>query len=234
MYCIYWIILLVLLVIIRMFRHYYFCILQHDETDCGAACIATIAKQHGLSLSISRIREIAGTDKKGTSAYGLVVAAQQLGFSAKGVKAEREHLTNELPLPCIAHVVKDGYLHYVVIHKITKKKLIIADPAKGIEKYSFDDFMKIWSGVLVFLEPNEEFHKGDETKGLFARFFHILLPYKGLMAKIFLASVLFTVLGLIGAFYFKFLVDDILVDKLSSALHIVSIGIIGVTTENGK
>ena len=41
----------------------YYCIKQHDVTDCGAACLATISKQYGLSLPISRIREAAGTDK---------------------------------------------------------------------------------------------------------------------------------------------------------------------------
>ena len=39
----------------------YYCIKQHDIKDCGAACLATISKQYGLNLSISKIREVAGT-----------------------------------------------------------------------------------------------------------------------------------------------------------------------------
>lgn len=54
----------------------YYCIKQHDVTDCGAACLATISKQYGLSLPISRIREAAGTDKQGTNLRGLVQAAE--------------------------------------------------------------------------------------------------------------------------------------------------------------
>ena len=61
----------------------YTCIKQHDITDCAAACLATISRQYGLKLPISRIREIAGTDKMGTNAYGVVQAAEQLGFTAK-------------------------------------------------------------------------------------------------------------------------------------------------------
>lgn len=68
-----------------MFERYY-CVKQHDITDCGAACIATISKQHGLLTSITKIREVAGTDKQGTNAYGVIKAAEQLGFSAKGVE----------------------------------------------------------------------------------------------------------------------------------------------------
>ena len=57
----------------------YQCIMQHDITDCGAACIATIYK-----ISITRIREVAGTDKQGTNVYGVIKAAEHFGFSAKG------------------------------------------------------------------------------------------------------------------------------------------------------
>ena len=100
----------------------YYCIKQHDITDCGAACIATISKQHGLAMPITQIREIAGTDTRGTNAYGIVKAAEELGFSAKAVKGDKEAFFTDFPLPCIAHVVVDGsLLHYVVVHKITKK-----------------------------------------------------------------------------------------------------------------
>ena len=68
----------------------YYCIKQHDITDCGAACIATICKQHGKSLSISKIREACGTDKQGTNVYGLVKACKELGFDAKAVKGDEE------------------------------------------------------------------------------------------------------------------------------------------------
>ena len=119
----------------------YYCIKQHDITDCGAACLAIISKQYGLSTSITKIREVAGTDKQGTNAYGMVKAAEQLGFTAKAVKGNKEAFFSEFPLPCIAHVVVGGtLLHYVVIHKITKKEVTIADPAKGIGKKSPEMF----------------------------------------------------------------------------------------------
>ena len=60
-------------------------------------------------------------------------AAEQLGFSAKGVKGDQNAFFSEFPLPAIAHVVVNGsLLHYVVIHKITKKEILIADPGKGL------------------------------------------------------------------------------------------------------
>lgn len=95
------------------------CIKQHDITDCGAACLATICRQNGYKTSISRIREVAGTDKQGTNVAGVIKAADQLGFNAKGVKGNKEAFFSEFPLPCIAHVIVEGsLLHYVVIHKM--------------------------------------------------------------------------------------------------------------------
>lgn len=212
----------------NIFKKYH-CIKQHDITDCGAACIAIIASQHGLKIPISKIREVAGTDKKGTNAYGLVKAAKELGFSARGVKAEPEHLTEKLPLPCIAHVIKGSLLHYVVIHEISEKQIIIADPAEGIVKYTPVDFYEIWSGVLILMVPGEKFEKRDEITGLFSRFFSLLSPHKRLLVEIFIASILYTLMGLAGAFYFKYLIDTILVDGLVKTLHIISTGIIILT-----
>ncbi|TYB30558.1 MAG: peptide cleavage/export ABC transporter, partial [Candidatus Mcinerneyibacterium aminivorans] len=178
-------------------------------------------------LPITKIRQIAGTDKKGTNALGVLKAAEKLGFEGKGVKAEPDDLYKEkLPLPIIAHVVKDKSLqHYVVIHEIKEKYILIADPAEGIVKYKPEDFFQIWTGVLIIITPSEEFKEGSEKEGLFARFFHILLPHKKLLFEIFLSSILLTIMGLGATFYFKYLIDDILADKLENTLYIISIGI---------
>lgn len=208
------------------FKRYY-CIRQHDITDCGAACLATISKQYGFKTSITKIREVAGTDKQGTNAYGVIKAAEGLGFTAKGVKGNKEAFFSEFPLPCIAHVVVEGtLLHYVVIHKITKKQVLVADPGKGIVKYTPEDFFKVWTGVLILMVPNVTFKKGDETKGLFSRFFNLLLPQKKLLINIFFTSLIYTLLGIAASFYFTFLLDDILQYNLEKTLHIISIGII--------
>jgi len=205
----------------------YICIKQHDIKDCGAACLATIAKHYGLKVPISKIREYAGTDINGTNVKGLIQGAKMLGFTAKGVRATTEALFQKFPLPAIAHViVNNSLLHYVVIHKITNTQVIIADPAEGLKKMSLEEFFQIWTGVLVLLVPAPAFEKGDQTKGLFQRFIGLLKPHRGILLQIFFASILFTALGIIGSFYFQFLIDDILTQNLEKSLHVLSIGII--------
>lgn len=211
----------------NIFKRYY-CIKQHDYKDCGCACLATICRQYGLKYPISKIREVAGTDKFGTSALGIIQASEKLGFSAKGVKANNpEDIFGEIPLPAIAHVVIDKtMLHYVVIHKISEKEIIVADPGKGIVKYKPNDFFNIWTGVLLIMTPTSSFNKGNEVKGVFTRFFDLLKPQKGLLFNIFLASILVTIFGILGSFYFKFLLDDIVPNNLRESLTVFSIGFI--------
>jgi ATP-binding cassette subfamily B protein len=72
------------------FHHHYPTILQHDITDCGAACLAVVCRVHCLKIPITRIREVVCTDKQGTNAYGMVKAAEGLGFAAKEVKGNKE------------------------------------------------------------------------------------------------------------------------------------------------
>ena len=79
----------------------YVCVRQYDVTDCGAACLASVARYYGLKFP-DKIREMSGTDTQGANAYGLIHAAKQLGFSAKGFKASKEDLHTSFKLPAIA------------------------------------------------------------------------------------------------------------------------------------
>ncbi|MCL2249576.1 MAG: peptidase domain-containing ABC transporter [Oscillospiraceae bacterium] len=223
------------------FRRYY-CVKQHDITDCAAACIATIARTYGLKIPISRIREIAGTDRDGTNAIGIVKAAERLGFTAKGVKLDisadedshqsaRNALLSVIALPVIAHVLVDGSLfHYVVIHKITAKQITIADPANGIRRVSFNTFFQEWTGVLILVSPTHKVEKGNHTHNIYVQFFRLLKPQRGLLINIFFTSLIFTILGIGAAFYFQALMDEILPNMLERSLIILSVGVIVLYT----
>ncbi len=218
---------------ISNFHRKYFCVKQRGETDCGAACIATIAKQYGHKISLTKIRNIAGTDKKGTNALGLITAAENLGFSARGVKAVPDELNKNLSFPLIAHVIQENIFHYVVVHKISRNKIIVADPAEGIIIYEKDEFTKIWSGILIFVIPEQKLKLNDRGKGLFYSIIELVKPNKRLLLEIFIISLIYSLLGALGAFYFKYLIDTILVDGLVNTLHIISLGFLILTVFKG-
>lgn len=200
---------------------------QQDLKDCGPACLAMISRYYGFTMSISKIREVAGTDLEGTNIKGLIEAGEKLGFEVKGVKATNFEALKEIPLPAIAHVVMDGgLLHYVVIHKVKNNKIYIVDPEKGFITYSLEEFGQIWTGILVLMTPSGDFQTGKASQSTLSRFIFLLRQQTNLLVPLFFASIFFNLFGLLGAFYFKFLIDDIVTNQLLQTLHIVSIGIV--------
>ncbi len=210
-----------------VFKKKFTCIKQQDLKDCGPACLAMISRYYGFTMSISKIREIAGTDLEGTNIKGLIEAGEKLGFGVKGVKATNFEALEKITLPAIAHVVMGGgLLHYVVIYKIKNNKIYIADPEKGFVTYLLEEFGQIWTGILVLMTPTENFQKGKALQSTLSRFLFLLKQQTNLLVPLFFASIFFNLFGLLGAFYFKFLIDDIVTNQLLQTLHIVSIGII--------
>ena len=104
---------------------------QQDKSDCGAACLASIAGYHGLNMPLARIRDYASTGTEGTNILGLTEAAEKMGMAAKGVKGPFDALQHA-PLPSIAHVItSDRTQHFVVISSMGKKYVRCMDPAMG-------------------------------------------------------------------------------------------------------
>jgi len=102
------------------------CVKQHDATDCAAAALATVCLTYGKDITITKLRDIAGTDIKGTTVKGLILAAEQLGFIAKAVRVDHDGFLSKYTLPAIAHIItKEGLTHFVVVYKVNKKGLFM-------------------------------------------------------------------------------------------------------------
>ena len=177
---------------------------QRDISDCGAACLASIAAHYNLKLPVAKIRQYANTDKKGTNVLGLIEAATRLGFEAKGVKGTLDSL-NKIPLPAIAHVVNNGYLHhYVVIYKVTAKYAAIMDPSDGkMHRKSISAFTQEWSGILLLLLPNEQFKSGNEKVTNSSRFWQLIKPHKSILLQVLFGAFVYTILGLSTAIFIQ-------------------------------
>jgi ATP-binding cassette subfamily B protein len=112
--------------------HRYAFVRQDDQSDCGAAALATVARHYRVPIGLQVLRDLTGTDRVGTNFLGLARAAEQLGFLATGVQGSDEALS-QVPLPAIAHVkTDDGLGHFVVLYRVKKNAVIVADPARGI------------------------------------------------------------------------------------------------------
>ena len=197
---------------------------QHDITDCGAACLASVAAHFDLQFPIARIRQYAFTDKKGTNLLGMIEAAGKLGFKAKGVKGSPDCLS-EIPKPTIAHVVVNEKLqHFVVIYKVTKNEVVIMDPADGkFHKKTFETFNKEWSGILILIQPDDSFKKGNMKTGTLKSFIDLILPHKNLMMQALSGAVLYSILGLSTSVFVGKITDYVLVNRNINLLNLMGV-----------
>lgn len=202
---------------------------QFDETDCGAACLAMLASHFGSHLSITKIREVAGTDREGTSLKGMLEAAKKLNLDAKAVKGNEQIFSKKFPVPLVAHLqYQNGNNHFVVIAKINEKHVWIYDPALGKISYKKENFLKIWSGYLILVSPTPDFVIQKSGHALL-KFVPLITPHIRLLAFMVLISLVLSLFGILSGLYFKFFVDDIIGSKAHTSLHVLSFALVCLT-----
>ncbi|MBB4800694.1 ATP-binding cassette subfamily B protein [Flavobacterium nitrogenifigens] len=202
---------------------------QHDIKDCGAACLASIGNHFKVNLPIARIRQYANTDKRGTNVLGIIEAAEKMGFTAKGVKGGLDVL-DKIPLPAIAHIItKEQYHHYLVIYKVAKSTITVMDPGFGkMETYTFEEFQKVWSSVLILFAPNDDFKTRNEKTSPLKRFWNLIQPHKTILIQALIGAIVFTVLGLAMSIYIQKITDYVLVDGNRNLLNLLSVSMIAI------
>ncbi|MDZ8068922.1 MAG: peptidase domain-containing ABC transporter [Nostoc sp. DedQUE08] len=203
-------------------------VLQHSEEDCGAACLATIAKHYKRNLNINCIREAVGTGQQGTTLLGLRQGAEILGLNAHTVKASPEILNrmNEAPLPAIIHWM--GY-HWVVLYGQKSGKYVIADPAVGVRYLSKKELAEAWTNwVILLLEPDATrfFVQPEDKISGFGQFIQRVLPYRGIIAQALLYALVLGLLSLASPFLIQILTDDVLVRGDIKLLNAVVIAVV--------
>ncbi|MEB3178866.1 MAG: peptidase domain-containing ABC transporter, partial [Nostocaceae cyanobacterium] len=201
---------------------------QHSEEDCGAACLATVAKHYGRTLTLNHVREVVGTGQFGTTLLGLKRGAETLGFNARPVKTSPELLNriNEAPLPAIIHW--KGH-HWVVLYGKKGKKCVIADPSIGLRYLSPKDLIEGWTDwLMLLLEPDPiRFHAQENDQvGGFWRFFKRIWIFRSILAQALPLNLLLGILSLASPFLLQILTDDVLVRGDTKLLTTMAIAVV--------
>ncbi|NJO03182.1 MAG: peptidase domain-containing ABC transporter [Bacteroidia bacterium] len=195
------------------FPHYQ----QLDMMDCGPSCLKMIAKHYGKDYSTPFLREQSYIDRQGVSLYGISEAAEKIGLHAIPVKATYELLLEEAPLPAIAHWRQN---HFVVVYKVRKNQVWVADPATGRVRYSREEFCQYWisnrhqgedEGVLLLLEPTPAFYQAEQEEKVPSKgwtlIFQYLTPYRKFLIQLFLGLLVGSMIALAFPFLTQAIVD---------------------------
>ncbi|MEN9611604.1 MAG: hypothetical protein RLZZ628_2418 [Bacteroidota bacterium] len=193
-------------------------IYQYDQMDCGPACVAMVAKNHGKNYSLQYIRNLSFIAKDGVSLRGISHAAQKLGFNTFSAQLTLEELIQNGSLPSIVHWNQN---HFVVLYEIKKRFFSknylfkIADPSHGLVTLSEEQFKKSWlsaenQGIALFLNTTDEFYKKQSVpdKSLNFNFLWTFLkPYKFQVFQLFLGLLASSLFTLIFPFLTQALID---------------------------
>ncbi|MCH2082770.1 MAG: peptidase domain-containing ABC transporter [Saprospiraceae bacterium] len=192
---------------------------QLDMMDCGPTCVRMIAKYYGKHFSLQTLREKSFLDREGVSMMGIVKAAESIGLTPYPVKVpfkadteEEMGLVDNFPLPVIVHWDQN---HFVVVYKIDKKSVYIADPGVGKEKLSHEKFKRHWLGdgklgVAMYLEASPAFHEQEEEKSNKKGLSYLLAylrPFRSLLSQLVIGLVFASALQILFPFLTKAIVD---------------------------
>lgn len=190
---------------------------QLDAMDCGPTCLRMIFKHYGKQIGADSLKRDSQISTTGASLLGLSEAAEKFGFRTISAKITFEQLLADAPLPCILHW---NQYHFVVLTpQANKKKLTIADPARGLLTYSKKEFLEQWlsttengeaKGIALLLTPTPKFYQQEDEKatgigwGLLSQY---TFKYKAQLFQLFTGLLIGSLLQLIFPFLTQSIVD---------------------------
>jgi ATP-binding cassette subfamily B protein len=187
---------------------------QLDTKDCGPACVKIIAKYYGKYYSLQYLRDLCGISRGGVSFLDLSEGFEKIGLRSVCIKINWDEFQT-FPLPCVVFWENK---HFIVVYKITKTKIFVSDPAKGLISYKVDEFKKgsqnpdeKW--LVLGIEPMADFNEKllGETQmpkpKTFANFIDYFKPYKRSFYNLFLVMFLVTGLQALMPFISKSVID---------------------------
>lgn len=143
-------------------------ILQNDEQEGGAACLAMIFSYFGKKVSLEQMKSEINVTENGYTALDMINAAKRYGLDCKGYRKEAEAL-KELTPPCIIHW---NYNHFVVFEGFKGKYAYINDPVVGERKLTWEELDNNFTKVVLTFSKTDTF-QADKENNIFSKLFKI-------------------------------------------------------------
>jgi HlyB family type I secretion system ABC transporter len=195
---------------------------QQSTADCGAACLVMLGRYWGKRFSVNRLREVARVDRNGATLRGLAAAAESIGFTTRPVKASLDKLGQQ-HLPAIAHW--EGQ-HYIVVYEVTRKYVVVGDPAIGQRTLRHSEFKAGWTGYALLVKPTASLKKADEASQPFWQFLKLVKPHWFVLLEVLITSILLQIFGLITPMFTQLLLDRVVVQRSELTLTAVGLGLL--------
>lgn len=196
---------------------------QNNASDCGPTCLRMIARHYHVDYSSEMLRRHCHISRNGVNMLDITDAAEYIGLDTVGIKITFSQLVEDGVFPCILYWNQN---HFVVCYGIEKDKeecykIHISDPASQRLTYTREEFERCWIGrhgenkgygVALMLEPGDkwgkvedEYRKNSKSLLSFIRYF---IPYHSMIAQLFLAMLVGSLIQLVLPFLSQAMVDQ--------------------------
>jgi ABC-type bacteriocin/lantibiotic exporter with double-glycine peptidase domain len=197
---------------------------QVDEMDCGAACLAMVARAFGRRVSLARTRQLVNAGSDGASLRSICRGGEELGLATRSVKTSARHL-DHMPLPAIVHWDEH---HWIVLAAVGPEHVQVVDPAVGGRRLTREAFERRWSGYAALFDYTPALEQAPPSTRTLAWMWPLVRPHATLLLEALGLAVVVSVLQMVLPVFTQVIVDRVLVDQDLSLLHLM-IGAMGAT-----
>lgn len=166
---------------------------QTSCNDCGLACLTMILKFYGVNVTLAELKKEINIGDEKASVYDLIKFSKKKNIEATGYKNVS---IDNIKTPCIVHLINDEKQHFVVVIKVLKNKILVADPASRIMYVSKSDFLKKYTGVAIMFEKK-------------SNFLNLVIKNKSMVIKILMLSIILTLLNVLFSFMIPVVINII-------------------------
>ena len=182
-------------------------IMQMEALECGAACLTMVMAYYNKWVPLEQVRYDCGVSRDGSNAKNVLLAARNYGFDARGYRFEPESLKKEGEFPCIIHW---NFNHFVVLDGFRGNKAVLNDPARGEVTVSMKEFDEAFTGIVLMIEPGEEFVPSGKPKSILAFVRKRLKGTGPLVAFVAITTIISYLFGIINPIMSQVFMDRLL------------------------
>ena len=196
-------------------------VMQNEASECGLACLTMIANYYGQAINLRELRHSMPASQQGMTLQQLIEYGNKLNLASRPLKLELNEL-KELQLPAILHW---NFKHFVVLRKVSSKRIHILDPAIGEQTLSYDKTSQQFTGIALELIPNSQFEKSKESDKLSLwAFAKNKFGIKRQLASLLGLSLFIQAFALASPFYMQTVIDKVLLSNSHHLLTILALG----------
>lgn len=201
-------------------------VLQSEAMECGLASLCMAMATFGRNIDLIVLRERYPASMRGVSIARLGEIAEKEGFLLTAYTAEA-HQMAELKLPGILHWKGN---HFVVLTEYRPgKSATIHDPAVGVRKLNWEQFVEGFSGACCELEPLATMKQEVQKERL--SIFTLLKKtngYGGMLVKMGVMALVLEALLLVSPLFLQTVVDEVIPVRDDRLLWALAAGFAGL------